>query len=349
MPIAPERNVEIVPQEHRQRHVPTPPEFDDAAGLVRRVEVKRQEYAEHQRNADRHVAIAGEIKIKLESVSQRTDPCLIERGWRWPKGQHDKRLDNIGKTGLLEQTDCKNDGAAQNQMRIRPLGFRALKLRNHVLVVQDRSRDQMREISDEQRVVRQRISGDLAPVGVHQEGDLGKRVKRYSDRKQNVDGQAAVKHRIEVRGKEACIFEKPEHQKVAADPDPENGYFCGRTQAAFDQGQTDRIIVGDRDQQQRHELPMARCVEGKRSQRQPNHRRQLAHPAQDEIAGQDKRQEQENKSIGVEQHVPVSEGQKNLTNRALEATFAYGTAAAYLAIRPILTDINRLRRPYSLK
>jgi len=47
--------------------------------------------------------------------------------------------------------------------------------------------------------------------------------------------------------------------------------------------------------------------------------------------------------------VPVSEGQKNLTNRALEATFAYGTPAAYLAIRPILTDINRLRRPYSLK
>ena len=48
-------------------------------------------------------------------------------------------------------------------MRIGPLGLRALELRDHVLVVQDRPRDQMREISDEQRVMRQRVARDLAP------------------------------------------------------------------------------------------------------------------------------------------------------------------------------------------
>ena len=78
VPIAAERDVEIVAQKLRQRHVPAPPKFDDAAGLVGRIEVERQEYAEHQRNADGHVGIAGEIEIKLESVSQRAEPGLVE-------------------------------------------------------------------------------------------------------------------------------------------------------------------------------------------------------------------------------------------------------------------------------
>src|SRR6478735_9230138 len=39
MAITSERNVEIVAQKPRQRHVPAPPEFDDIAGLVRRIEI----------------------------------------------------------------------------------------------------------------------------------------------------------------------------------------------------------------------------------------------------------------------------------------------------------------------
>ena len=78
-------------------------------------------------------------------------------------------------------------------MRIRPLGFRALELRDHVLVVQDRSRDQMREIGDEQRVMRQRVARDLAPVGIDQKSDLGESVERNADRQQDVDGESRSK------------------------------------------------------------------------------------------------------------------------------------------------------------
>ena len=82
-------------------------------------------------------------------------------------------------------------------MRIGALCRRALELRDHVLVVQDRPRDQMRKIGDEQRVMRQRVARDIAPVGIDQERDLGEGVEGDADRQQDVDGEAGRKHRIE--------------------------------------------------------------------------------------------------------------------------------------------------------
>ena len=130
--VAAERDVEIVAQELRQRHVPAPPEIDDAGGLVGRVEIERQEDAEHQRYADRHVGIAGEIEIELEGIGQRADPGLVEGRRRRAERERDQRLDAVGEAGLLEQADREDDQAAQDQMRIGPLGFRALELRDHV-------------------------------------------------------------------------------------------------------------------------------------------------------------------------------------------------------------------------
>ena len=71
-------------------------------------------------------------------------------------------------------------------MRIRPLRLAAFELRDHILVVKDRPRDQMREIGDEQRIMRQPVMRDLAPVGIDQERDLGEGVEGNSDREQDV-------------------------------------------------------------------------------------------------------------------------------------------------------------------
>src|ERR1700722_1463756 len=102
MPVAPERDVEIVAQELRQRHVPAAPEIDDAYRLVRRIEIQRQEYAEHQRDSDRHVGIAGEVEIQLKGIGQRADPGLIERRRSLIESERDQRLDAVGENGLLE-------------------------------------------------------------------------------------------------------------------------------------------------------------------------------------------------------------------------------------------------------
>ena len=211
--VAAERDVEIVAQELRQRHVPAPPEIDDASRLVGRIEIQRQEDAEHQRHADRHVGIAGEIEIELERVGQRADPGLIEGRRSWAEGERDQRLDAVGQAGLLEQADGEDDQAAQDQMRIGALGLRALELRDHVLVVQDRPGDQMREIGDEQRVMRQRVARDLAPVGIDQKRDLGEGVEGDADRQHDVDDEAGRKQRVEIGGEEAGIFEDAEHQR----------------------------------------------------------------------------------------------------------------------------------------
>ena len=74
--VAAQRDIQIVAQETRQRDVPAPPEFDDVDRLVGRVEIEWQEDAEHARQADCHIRIAGKVEIQLQRVAQRTTPRL---------------------------------------------------------------------------------------------------------------------------------------------------------------------------------------------------------------------------------------------------------------------------------
>jgi hypothetical protein len=157
--------------------------------------------------------------------------------------------DAVGQAGFLEQTYRKNNQATQDQMRIRPLRVRALELRDHVLVMKDRPRDQVRKIADEQRIMRQRIARDISPVGVDQECNLGERVERNPDGKQDIDGKTGRKYRVQIGGEEAGIFESAEHEKIAGDADGEDGKSQGPAQAARDQQQADEVIEGDRRQQ----------------------------------------------------------------------------------------------------
>ncbi|WP_338305011.1 dihydroxy-acid dehydratase, partial [Bradyrhizobium ottawaense] len=60
----------------------------------------------------------------------------------------------------------------------------------------------------------------------------------------------------------------------------------------------DAVIEGDRQQQQRHELPVADGVKGERGQRQPDHRGEIAAPPEPEIAGQHDGQEQQDERVG---------------------------------------------------
>src|SRR6187402_3060376 len=69
--VSAQRYIEVVPKKTRQRHVPTTPEVADVARLVGRIEVQRQLNAEHARQADRHVRVAGEIEVQLQRVGQR--------------------------------------------------------------------------------------------------------------------------------------------------------------------------------------------------------------------------------------------------------------------------------------
>ena len=189
---------------------------------------------------------------------------------------------------------------------------------------------------------------DLAPVGVDQERDLGEGIEGNPDREQKVHREAGREQGIEIGGNEAGIFEDAEHQKIAAHAGRQHRPPRQGAQTLRHQQQADQVVERDRRQQQQHKLPVAHRVEGQRRQRQPDHRRQIADPAEREIAEQDHRQEQKNERVGVEKHQAFSGAcRKSLTiqpvnkrarhakanQQASAARGLLGARAAYLAIR----------------
>ncbi len=68
--VSAQRDIDIGFQKTGQRHMPSVPEFGDGQRFIGRVKVLRQRDIEHAADADRHVAVAAEIKIELEGIAQ---------------------------------------------------------------------------------------------------------------------------------------------------------------------------------------------------------------------------------------------------------------------------------------
>ena len=74
LPVAAQGDIDIVPEEAAERHVPAPPEIGDVQRLVGRVEVDGQADVEHERRGQGHVGVGGEIEIDLEGIGQARHP-----------------------------------------------------------------------------------------------------------------------------------------------------------------------------------------------------------------------------------------------------------------------------------
>ncbi len=109
VPVAAERDVKVVPQEPRERHVPPPPEIGDARCEVWSVEVLRPAVTEQEADSARHVGMRGEVEVDLQCVEphirQRPDPC-----GRRVVHVREKRVDGDGDSirddELLEEPAC---------------------------------------------------------------------------------------------------------------------------------------------------------------------------------------------------------------------------------------------------
>src|SRR5437773_2244604 len=77
--IAAKRDVDVVAEPCRQCDVPTPPEILYRDGRIGVIEIFRKAEAEHSRNPDSHVGVAGEIKIDLERVAGDAQPSRSNR------------------------------------------------------------------------------------------------------------------------------------------------------------------------------------------------------------------------------------------------------------------------------
>ena len=74
VPVAAQRNVEIVAQPAGERHVPAMPEIGDAEGQIRAAEIHREMEAEQHRHADGHVGVAGKIEEDLQREGDHAAP-----------------------------------------------------------------------------------------------------------------------------------------------------------------------------------------------------------------------------------------------------------------------------------
>ena len=69
-----QRDIQIFLKPGRQRDVPSAPEFLYTAGNIWVVKVFLEGKAKHMPQSDRHITVAGKIKINLEQIGYRPNP-----------------------------------------------------------------------------------------------------------------------------------------------------------------------------------------------------------------------------------------------------------------------------------
>ena len=73
-PVSSQWDVNVFPKPGAQGDMPSSPEFRDAPGNIRIIEVFQEMEAKHFSETDSHIGITGEIKVDLEGVGQGSQP-----------------------------------------------------------------------------------------------------------------------------------------------------------------------------------------------------------------------------------------------------------------------------------
>ena len=126
LPVAAERDVEVVAQPGRERDVPAPPELRRARGAVRTVEVPGQLDAEDAREAERHVGVRAEVEVDLEAEADRAGPRVDEAELRRRREvMVDVARDPVGEQHLLREPEREEQRARSARGRRRSDASRA--------------------------------------------------------------------------------------------------------------------------------------------------------------------------------------------------------------------------------
>ena len=140
-----ERDVEVVAQPARERHVPAPPEVRDRGRRVRRVEVLREREAEQERDPDRDVRVAEEVGVDLHRVRVDPDEHLERRVLvrRAEDLVHDVRGEVVRDHDLHEEPGPDEEERPRRVDVARVA--RRLELRDELARPHDRAGDEVRE------------------------------------------------------------------------------------------------------------------------------------------------------------------------------------------------------------
>ena len=196
--------------------MPSFPEINDVNGLVRRIEVDRDLDSKHPADPPGHVAVSAEIKIQLQRIAQN-DHHRIRPAKRRQAGiaEIHTRPESVRQQHLFCQTDDKKAKTPGNLLPLHRFLPQTVKLRQHLGMIDDRPRDQLRKEGHKQRICDERTVLHLSLVRVHNKGNLLEGEKADPQRQQNPpQRRRRAKHRIDGRQEKIEILEIEQHAQV---------------------------------------------------------------------------------------------------------------------------------------
>ena len=190
--VAAERYVEIIAEPCGKADVPSCPEFLDGSCSVGAVKVLHEANAHDSRATDGDIRITGEVAIDLYGEENGSDDDTKTGGFRRIViNGVDEFRDQIGNDDLFEETDRHflqaDEGVIRFELMI------CLKLGKQIVGTLDRSRNELREEGNEERVPTEVLFRlDLAAINVD---NVGKRLEGIEG---DTDGEDELK-RDEIR------------------------------------------------------------------------------------------------------------------------------------------------------
>ncbi len=301
-----QRHVDVVAKVSRQRHVPKVPELDDAGGLVGGGEVQGQIDPEHQGQPHRHVGIRGEIEVELEGVAKGTHPRVEsgEASHSLRIGIEDRASDgphHVGEDDLLREPDAEQGKPGGHP--VRPQGTAPAKLRNHLVMVEDRPGDEVGEVGDEREVLKEVGLVGRPGIGVDQERDLSEREEGDPERKEDLEGRnRETEGRVQVQDEEVGVLVVPQDHQVAANSHEEYRKGESGPLAQGRQPAADDEIEHHRAKQQGQIPRVPERIERDRRHAEDQHLKAGSDPRSQGIGQEGEREEEEDEAERVEQH-----------------------------------------------
>ena len=301
--IAAERNVEVVAQEPRQGHVPTPPEVPQRGGAVGNVEILRQQNAEHERDAERHVGIAREVEIDLEGEAEGGLPGLHHgHGLARRRGLED-RIDEgcqrIAEEDLLRQAHAEEQDAAPEALGpVGPCIGSLVELVHDLAPAHEGAGQNLREERDVEGVADEVVGRRPASTQVDEIHHMVEGEERDPERQHQIGvGQARAGDEVREIGEEVQVLEGCQNREVGGDSERDRP-----TDLRPQEESRQEPVQADRAGEQRHEADVPPAIEhegqGKEDGQPPIRPEPRGEPVQDQRGRQERQEERER----VEEH-----------------------------------------------
>ena len=194
--------------------MPAAPEILNGFGDIRVAEIFGKIKAENSPETDRHIGIAGKIKVDLQSIGENTDPRTYKRQRRkvFAEQFFSKRPCKIGKNRFFEKTDTKPHRAAR---RFLDSTGALVDLFTDIAVTDNRAGNELREHRHIQKhFVKLRLHLHLAAVHVNNISKRLEGIKRNANRQRKPQKRNGnVEKAVGVGRKKVKIFKQPQRRQ----------------------------------------------------------------------------------------------------------------------------------------